>query len=382
MAGKRVTYLLGAGASANALPVVNGMYERMELFIEFLKVSTKILNFDTDPNYRINNYSFDQMDNLLNEIKSHYTIDTYAKKLFLLEENDKLEVLKRFLSAYLIFEQLETENELGKKIAIEYGNKYNRLDAEEIKNKVNAITNINITKDYRYDSVLANFLLFDTKKIDPEINLISWNYDNQFEIAYSNYRREKYSIDEIQEELQIIPSLINNTYSDKNSAIIKLNGTAGFYSNAKPQKTYSDWFDVSKHTFDSASVQIFIEILLSDRSKYKNTIRFAWEDDSQKNEPRVIAQQIISKSDIIVIIGYSFPTFNREVDRKIFKGFNEKCLKRYSLGKFDRLKRIYIQDTKENAPKIKERLKAIGNNLFEVAEIYDEVDQFFIPPEL
>jgi len=29
-----------------------------------------------------------------------------------------------------------------------------------------------------------------------------------------------------------------------------------------------------------------------------------------------------------------------------------------------------------------ERLKAVGSNLFEVAEIYDDVDQFFIPPEL
>ena len=117
----------------------------------------------------------------------------------------------------------------------------------------------------------------------------------------------------------------------------------------------------------------------------KTNLRFAWENDDQVLKARQNAKIIMSKSDIIIVIGYSFPTFNRDIDRQIFEIFNKRPSPglKYGDGKSaNRYKKIYIQDTKENAPKIKERLKAVGSKLFDVAEIYDDVDQFFIPPEL
>lgn len=389
MADKRVTYLIGAGASANALPVVNGMNERMELFIEFLKEASTIMKLDEDPQYRIDKNTFDKIDRLIIEIKFHYTIDTYAKRLYLLEENDKLEDLKRFLSAYLIFEQLNLKNVFGKSIFNVMGKKYQEQPSEENLSKANSLIKIIENVDYRYDSIFANLLSYDTKKVKSNINFISWNYDNQFEIAYSNYRKEKYSVDEIQEELQIIPSLNNDIYNQEDSTIIKLNGTAGFYDKSN---SYGKLFDFFKHSIDAESIKMFIVSLLSHTSKFQNNIKFAWEADGQVIKARQYAQQIIGQSDVVVIIGYSFPTFNREIDRQVFKNFNETCV---HIDRFTNIyaktkvkldkeikKKIYIQDTPQNAPKIKERLKAIGNNLFDVAEIYDDVDQFLIPYEL
>lgn len=376
---KRVTYLIGAGASANALPVVNGMNERMRIFIDFLKEASFLLKLDESPQYRIDNRTFDKIDNLLSEIKFHYTIDTYAKRLFLLDEYDKLEELKSLLSAYLIFEQLYTDNNFSKNIM---GVLLNKYQTKNDSTKLNSLLKIKQKIDYRYDSIFANLLSYETKKINSNINFISWNYDNQFEIAYSNYRQEDYSVDEIQDELQIIPSLKNNIYKKENSAIIKLNGTAGFYDQSQ---SYSKLFDFSKHSMDEETIKMFIVSLISSRGKFKNNIKFAWEKDEQTSMARQYAKNLFSNTDIIVIIGYSFPTFNREIDRQIFSGFDtrrDNGVRYNSAVEEKRIKKIYIQDKKENALQIKERLKAIGKNLFEVAETYPEVDQFLIPYEL
>ncbi|QQR97736.1 MAG: hypothetical protein IPK18_13000 [Sphingobacteriales bacterium] len=389
MAEAKVTYLIGAGASANALPVVNGMNERMEIFVDFLKKSCDILKLNEDPQYRISNSSFSKIDNLLLEIKSQYTIDTYAKKLFLLEDYDTLEYLKRFLTAYLIFEQISFNTSLCDKIVSSIVEDYNK-SSDTL--KIEIIEKIKSRVDYRYDSIFANLLLFSTKKIDSKINFISWNYDNQFEISYQNYRKERYSLDEIQDELQIIPSLKNCNHNKEFSGILKLNGTAGFFD---ANMSYGKLFDFSKHIMDTDTIKLFIVSVLSGRSQFDNSIKFAWENDVQVTKAREYAKEIIGNSDIVVIIGYSFPTFNRIVDREIFKIFNEVCITRFDRGgvtfrpfglpkdvKQMINKKIYIQDTPQNAPKIKERLKAIGNNLFDVTVIYDDVDQFLIPYEL
>ena len=67
-----LTYVLGAGASANALPIVKDMYDRIEIFINHLD-NTGLLN-EKEKNH---------LSSLLDQIRNHYTIDTYSRKLFL-----------------------------------------------------------------------------------------------------------------------------------------------------------------------------------------------------------------------------------------------------------------------------------------------------------
>ena len=74
----------------------------------------------------------------------------------------------------------------------------------------------------------------------------------------------------------------------------------------------------------------------------------------------------------LVIIGYSFPYFNREVDRLILQNMNQ-------------LKNVYIQSLPDNAVEIAQRFQNLrtdfnikSNNL----KIITDVNQFYLPPEL
>ena len=99
----------------------------------------------------------------------------------------------------------------------------------------------------------------------------------------------------------------------------------------------------------------------------KININFAWfQDRAFINK----LSEIYGLTDTLVVIGYSFPFFNREVDRKIIRSM-------------PKLKKIYIQDY---APlNIKSRFLSIlpdwqdrGIQIIPV----DDVNEFFLPPEL
>jgi hypothetical protein len=73
---KNITYLFGAGASANALPVVRIFNERLEKFQKYLK----------DNRNKFRNSVLDTFMNdlglILEESNKHSTIDTVAKNFF------------------------------------------------------------------------------------------------------------------------------------------------------------------------------------------------------------------------------------------------------------------------------------------------------------
>ena len=75
-------------------------------------------------------------------------------------------------------------------------------------------------------------------------------------------------------------------------------------------------------------------------------------------------------AEIVVVIGYSFPFFNRQVDRLLFNNM-------------DYLRKIYIQDP--NSGRIKQSLLSVLPNYMidNVAiESVTDTSQFFLPPEL
>lgn len=64
-------------------------------------------------------------------------------------------------------------------------------------------------------------------------------------------------------------------------------------------------------------------------------LSFAWEDETNDTkkiflEKRMpIAKAIAEKTDILVVIGYSFPFFNRKIDDEIFKAMKQRLFKIY-----------------------------------------------------
>ena len=347
-----LTYVLGAGASANALPLIRDMDKRIDVFVEHL-----ISEDGLDVN------QINELKKMVEEIKRHYTIDTYAKKIFLKNKGNDLELLrlKNFMGSYFIYEQLRKDksDQIGKYLYDKASNNYDRKDIFSVYNSI--IEPV----DYRYDSFFAAVLKNDLNKgvyLPNNINFISWNYDSQLEISLMNFI-DGSGMDEIQKKLNVFPNPRMSQLNENSSAVVKLNGTAGFYSD---KKKYGDLFDFREHQLDRDSFDILRNINFEGRLKYKNSIYFAWNNDDDVSKARQYARDIISHTDILVVIGYSFPYFNRDVDRYIFKALEEK-------GRI-----IYIQATESTFESIKNR--AIGASLvFRAAKPFIELDQFLIP---
>ncbi len=105
-------YLLGAGASCQVLPLANGFSKRLTSFAKDLKEAgpTNIYG-DSEPapddDLWGNNRDclLETIEWLALESSHHFSVDTFAKKLFLRGDRQNLKKLKAALSAYLVIEQ-------------------------------------------------------------------------------------------------------------------------------------------------------------------------------------------------------------------------------------------------------------------------------------
>ena len=98
---------------------------------------------------------------------------------------------------------------------------------------------------------------------------------------------------------------------------------------------------------------------------------FAWEK-TEFDKRRKILYDKIEDAQVLVVIGYSFPFFNRETDREIF-------------SKMEKLNRIYIQDP--YADDIKQFMSSVLTdeqriNLLPGIVSLKNTGNFFLPPEL
>lgn len=59
---------------------------------------------------------------------------------------------------------------------------------------------------------------------------------------------------------------------------------------------------------------------------FHNHINYAWENNDLTNARRNRAKKIFSETDILIIIGYSFPPFNKEIDKELFNSLRKKDL--------------------------------------------------------
>lgn len=312
----KVAYLLGAGASfglrnqqniIEGLPIVSEIPKRLEYVIH------EIENLGT-PTVTSNNTAIDLLHNALlrdltwlkTECANHATIDTFAKKLWLTRKHDEYLKLKKLLAIYFIIEQI-----------------------------------INVP-DSRYDTFLANILTPDLT-IPEEIVIITWNYDNQFEIAYKIYSKAAY-------HLNIL-----------NPMIFKLNGAATFQG-----MTFQITEICGRETPHKLTQQL-LGHLLQLYSKEKPDLAFAWENDKQFDNTSQLAMSV-QDADTLVVIGYTFPFFNRAIDRKLIS---------YMEG----LHTIYIQDP--NAMQVRDNITPVlpDNKNYKI-ESKINVQQFYLPAEL
>ncbi len=338
MALEKITYLLGAGASVGALPTVNdfparliafykkmddprnwtsvGLHPKKEVIVETIKeyTYTLIKALTQEPEQWGSGFqNFRPGKDLL--MKRHASIDTYAKRLFITDEVDKLISLKIALTAFFQYEQL-----------------------------INHI-------DIRYDHFLASIIPDSQKQFPDNVKVLTWNYDQQFELAYKPYQGSSgFGLNILSKGLT---KQIDNPLSG--FGIIKLNGVATCL-NTKEKK-------IVKALATNPMERVFevMDDVLSGKN-IESGISFAWETAGGEIIER--AKEAISETDILIVIGYSFPFFNRKIDGELLRILD--------------LTKVYIQDYSSQA--VKERFLALYGNA-DVQVFFKEPDQFFIPYE-
>ncbi len=326
----KTTYLLGAGASAGSLPVVDGFEKKLKeliaifnFFLHQNKIHREVISNEGVKVFGMYEDVIRSLGKMLSGCEAHRSIDTYAKMLFLTGQEKEYHDLK--CSIILFFELCRFY--------------YKKTDK-------------------RYDAFLATILkrgedgclLFPT-----DINILSWNYDYEFERAFMKYTPDRENIHDSCKALNIIHK---NSESQKNIAdnfgVIKINGTIGF-NNSKTNDPILGVgnFDISPYTFEPDNIverNTFYErvqplevynLLNSyyehkDEDKLEPAISFSWEDGDKLIQIKEGIKAVLANTEKLIIVGYSFPYFNREIDKFIINN-----IKNYSTVD------IYIQDKED-----------------------------------
>lgn len=350
----RIVYYLGAGASygreegrlevksgnrtlleiKEGLPIVTEIPQSLLTFRKAIAsakldgqksiVFKKKHLIDGDSLRQIQTFFLRDIDAVCAGASEHATIDTYAKRLFLTHRVADFKRLKDVLCVYFVWLQLQSK------------------------------------PDQRYDSFLANVLSDKTLSIPPEISVISWNYDSQFEIAYRSYSTNNF--------LPILDKNIEGVWPDvKNTGLIyKVNGSATFGD-------FSAVLDVMNDKSIPKELQLIIyyDDLLADTRdlgyQFHTHLSFAWEESPNKDKMMNSMAQCLEDTESVVVIGYSFPFFNRELDRQIF-------------NMMPNLQTVYIQDPNPEA--VEMPLRAVLPDMNVDVEFIRNCSQFFLPKEL
>jgi len=333
-----ITFLFGAGASKEALPITKEIPERLNEIIKRVESNELMLSNDDYfknnnqyPKRRIQGFLIEDMKWLLEQSSRHASIDTFAKKLYLTRKNEELLRLKNAFSCYLILEQAKPKT------------------------------------DSRYDVFYASILKTTSFSFPKNINVVSWNYDFQFEKAYSEYSNS----DELyhnQSSLNVITEFYEFTPDIGGFCILKLNSTTNIWQQHN-----------SSHVQYIKDVPVGLDINLIDQvvesysfvkfnpQGYRSTLSFAWEGQSFNNRDLLsIAKKAIEKSNVLVIVGYSFPYFNREIDKDI-------------INAMPNLKKVYYQSP--DSIKLIDKLIALRDDLRNKIDPIIETEQFYIPNE-
>lgn len=351
-----ITYLLGAGASFEALPIVDQIPKRLGVFANDFRINSfeftikneqksniaeeHLSKFDLIDEQRIEYEKIKKFYNdivwLKEESNKHTSIDTFAKKLYLQKNKPSLKKLKYILSCFFIYEQT-------------------------------------FNFDKRYDSFFAS-ILESLTEIPNNVKILSWNYDSQLEIAFSNFTNN--TIENSRDDLNIFSkgNSLTSLKKDKKFSVFKINGTTNVKTNN------NEIYDLVKnYNIDKVNlVSSFLEIYSSRKlfSTHIPNMSFAWENFNEELKFYNDLRNSVENTDILIVIGYSFPFFNRKIDKFI-------------LDSMDNLKKIYVQDP-SNAEDIIEKIKGLipdkdaNHEGYLGPIIYQKktfTDQFFIPIE-
>ena len=337
-----LTYILGAGASFQSIPIVKTFAKRFEEFV--LKIELMGRNGGQENN---NIRAIGRLSRrFLNEFESHQSFDTYFKKLFHTQQLDLISQGKKILNLYFLWEHLNLPNNKNDK----------HVEGNFIKtSKI----------DKRYDALIAGLLkpIASKSEVFCKTNFITWNYDLNLFFSLKNYFSPTNTVKNFLNEISINEFEWN---IDNQIHVVNMNGF--FYSSELEEMNFLSEIEFT----DILNTKITSEYISSTFfDKDSQLIKFAWETD---NETSITALDKIAKASNIVVIGYTFPLYNRLTDLKYFSS--------ESLN----TKRLYLQDPNSNKIledikdnfEIKEKLKYQGDTMTKITSV-ESCESFFVP---
>lgn len=328
----KLVYYMGAGASVNALPVAKDMPARMNRLADLIPADTA---------FRPSIHP-EQVEPICKDMRwlaksaADRSVDVLARRYYLQKHSDDLLRLKKALSVFVLLEQAPKP------------------------------------ADFRYGDFFAYLLGHDSAgkiAMPTDVRVISWNYDQQFQRAFAEFFHPDRDNRDVGEMLQVMPANtsqeLQKSFYDDIFSICKLNGNAGVrlidaktashmpdsYVNNDPKYDRQDAMTAATHFYE--------------HERHKPELRFAWERDRRRDDALERIEKWRVPVDSVVVIGYSFPLFNRDLDRKIL---------------VDTLKpkRVYVQVAGDDAA-VTDRLVGLGIDRASIDVVHDQ-SQFHIPP--
>lgn len=351
-----ITYLLGAGASYERLPIVTEFNQSLKSFYNELSIQ----GYEKMPG--VKGQFMKTLQEILNDSQKHKSIDTLAKKYHLTGNKTALADLKSVLTIFLCVSQIheldfspERDTNKGQCKFLPKNTSFLRIDK-------------------RYDSLLASLLRFENEKVTlpRNVNFLTWNYDIQFELAFAEYLKGSLWQNLENANLRSYPfqndkNLQQRFRGDSKFDIIHLNGAAGllyddtnvsidFFQESMIENYFSEHV---RYTTDQL-IDIFFK---SKAARNNHKLLFAWEHELKLT---FLLKKFLPNTTTLVIIGYSFPYFNREIDSLIFKMMK-------------RLKTIYYVDPHFNGNFLYDQFGLNPNNV--TIKSSNRVEQFPVPDE-
>lgn len=355
----KVTYLIGAGASFHSLPLIKTMNTRMRAYSEFLKEQQS----EGKLKHSFCAKFLAHLDELIEIERQRTSIDAYARELSIRGEEMELLRLKAVLSGYLLFEQLIKPS--GHTFT--YG-QYNLMQGDACRVAYNDQLQecLRTHLDKRYITFWGEHLSPGSDRLPDNIRILSWNYDMQFESSFSQVKN--CSLELAQQNLQVFPSPLQGVDLER-SCILKLNGTAGLIDDYSQKRLYNLFDCRAHHLMDNLTYLIDLLEHNYQHAFNKPLFAFAWEDEGIVRQTREYAQKVAEDTEILVVIGYSFPNFNKSVDREIFKSI-------------PKLRKVYYQAPQAEIPDLLDRLEGVHAGIGEKTKAVTNLDTFYVPVEL
>lgn len=285
-----ITYIIGAGASFESIPLVSTFNNRLLEFAVFIW-DRGYSRFDGEKRNKFIQAS-EAVKNLSAEFSSHQSFDTWFKKQFHVGNEGFINQGKKLLHLYFMWEHSRSSHEFNRNIQ----------KGEELFTKRSLY-------DKRYDALIAGLLQPYPKKAETilKINFITWNYDLNLINSIKDFFAPKLPFKEFIRQIEKLPFYWN--INDQIS-IININGI--FYSS-----DYNDISSLNNINGDAIIEKLILEDFYLSESKHADAdrLRFAWElNESEAKQLVAHINNDINNSSHIVVIGYTFPVYNRIID--------------------------------------------------------------------